>query len=520
MKLGGRMLKRTCLILAASTLLGLSLSGCSPVSEPIIKETSIESGTDLGPLEPSEPENSDHGYLLEDNRIPAIATCEEWREFWVGSGPAISFEAAAVHNDPSIEVSTQIFLKNQILDSDGDGVICYLEFESEQTDRGLESWVDAPTLSISTDSELLPMPQCKVKQAEPLWFTRAGFPQSDEYKISDGKFVIQLLYVDASDLPASGLPSEDAEFWIEGAGEFLTAMTDDKIEFEWRYEDSYQRLDRPLADFRVTRSGRGDPRRFVQAAINASEAIVDYSDVDAVVAVLPPNVTSSLADYSPALPLEPTSPFRTDEGLVYRGTMTGSDTRWERGYLLLAHEIGHLLGLQDYYGYQYSEEDPFVDQFRFMGEFDNMNHAAGRALEWTGWSRWLLGTIDDSQVRCANIGKSSIHKLHAVADRSPEAKLLVIPTGRNTAIVAESRRSIRYDSALPAENQGALLYQVDTRRESGFGPLEIIRRGGLDDPMLIDAPLQPGEWVIVDGLLIEVVEAGELWDSIRVSPAQ
>jgi hypothetical protein len=86
--------------------------------------------------------------------------------------------------------------------------------------------------------------------------------------------------------------------------------------------------------------------------------------------------------------------FKTDEGSVYRGTLAGADTRWEEGYLLIAHEIGHLLGLEDYYFQGWQMDDPYEDQFKFMGEFDNMNFAPGKAREWTGWSRWLVGGWD------------------------------------------------------------------------------------------------------------------------------
>ena len=78
---------------------------------------------------PDTNENSDHGYLLQDDRIPRLETCEEWDEFWIYEGPAISFYAASMHKGAAIAVSTEIYLKNQHLDSDADGVICFLEYE-------------------------------------------------------------------------------------------------------------------------------------------------------------------------------------------------------------------------------------------------------------------------------------------------------------------------------------------------------------------------------------------------------
>ncbi|CAB4543997.1 MAG: hypothetical protein F2536_02335 [Actinobacteria bacterium] len=72
-------------------------------------------------------ENSDHGYFLEDNRIPRLETCEQWEDFWFLEGPAVGFAAAAVYQEIEIAVSTQIYTKNQHLDSNLDGVICFYE---------------------------------------------------------------------------------------------------------------------------------------------------------------------------------------------------------------------------------------------------------------------------------------------------------------------------------------------------------------------------------------------------------
>lgn len=111
-----------CAIIAASCIL---LTSCSPPPEGPASE-SVATSTDGWEI-PTPSENSDHDYILEDNRIPRIENCELWAEFWVYEGPAVSFAVAAVYDEPKMAVSTQIYVKNQHLDSDKDGVICYLE---------------------------------------------------------------------------------------------------------------------------------------------------------------------------------------------------------------------------------------------------------------------------------------------------------------------------------------------------------------------------------------------------------
>jgi hypothetical protein len=70
---------------------------------------------------------------------------------------------------------------------------------------------------------------------------------------------------------------------------------------------------------------------------------------------------------------------------------------------------------------------------------------------------------------------------------------------------------------LPESNEGLLVYSVDTTKQNGFGPLRIIRKEDLKNPLLLDAPLRPGEFVIFDGYKIENIESGTLWDVAKVT---
>jgi M6 family metalloprotease-like protein len=493
----------------AAWLVGMLLLLTSCVTTTPSEITDSSNSADQGLVIPSPSENSDHGYSIADNRIPKLETCAEWRAFFVYPGPAVSFAVASLFPEEKFEVSTEIYLKNRDLDQNGDGVICHFEAGVSSAD---------PETEISPVSELAPVEECRIQQggASMSYVTRSGFPQHPDYVIpQDNKIVIQLIYVDGDDLQGTDKPESDASFWIEGAGSFLDDVTDGKIELEWRYENEYFTLPKPLGSYNVTREKRGDPQAFVQAAITAADREVDFSEVDIVVAVPPPNINNRLIDFSPAIPLEARSPFTTAEGLVYRGTLAGADTRWEEGYLLIAHEIGHLMGLQDYYSH--TSGDEYEDQFKYMGEFDNMNNAGGRAREWTAWSRWLLGTLEDDQIRCVTSAQDTTHQITTVSSESKNPKAVIVPTGTNTAIVVESRKSIRNDKGIPEQLQGLLVYKVDTRRASGFGPLEIVRKVGLSDPFLIDASLTVGESVTVDDIRIENVESGELWDVARIT---
>jgi len=374
-----------------------------------------------------------------------------------------------------------------------------------------------PKTAISPAAALLPVERCQISQSpNNAGHIRSGFPRHPEMVRSSKTIVVQLIYVDFPDLTDTAEPKADIAFWTDGVGRFFDAMSSNTVKFDWRYENRYFRLPNSVMSYGLTRAAGGSGTKFVQAAIDASDSVTNFTGVDFVVAVMPPNTTRAQADVSPAFILSRQSPFRTGEGLVYLGTMAAADTRFPDGYLLLAHEFGHLLGLTDYYWYGWQPGMKYEEQFKFMGQFDNMNFAPGDSREWTAWSRWLIDFLPSSQVRCIDGSKPTTHQLTTIATNTTEPQLLVIPTSSTTAIAIESRRNIRFDSKAKEISNGLLVYQINTANRSGYGPMEIVKKAAVKDPLYADAPLKPGEWVTIAGFTITNLEAGKLWDVAEV----
>jgi M6 family metalloprotease-like protein len=339
-------------------------------------------------------------------------------------------------------------------------------------------------------------------------------------KRSGSKLVVQLIYVDFADQVAKGKASDDKSFWTDGVSKFLADMSNGAVNFEWRATEGYNRMSKKLADYRVTRALGGDTAVLVQEAINLADREVDFTDVDFVVAVLPPETQRSLSDVSPALILSQNSPFKTNEGRVYRATLVGGDMRFPEGHLLLSHEFGHLLGIHDYYWYGWKQGMVFEDQFKFMGNFDNMNYANGKSREWTAWSRWLIDFLPDSKVLCAKDGVEASAKLEAVSKVGTGPQLLVIRTSPTEAIAVESRRNTRHDSNASSSSNGLLVYRIDTAISSGQGALRIVRKPGSTDALFSDAPLKPGESLRVGAWIISNLESGIDWDVAKIEPVK
>lgn len=143
----------------------------------------------------------------------------------------------------------------------------------------------------------------------------------------------------------------------------------------------------------------------------------------------------------------------SDESKQWDGVLLGSyvtlhspsNEKW--GAQTLIHETGHVLGLPDYYSYK---NQSFENGIR---TFDMMNNNTG---DHDGFSKWLLGWLDDGQVlqvdRSAASGQTIA--LSPLSEDTPgEPKIAVISPEDNGAF--SEYLVVQYDEA--AENQSVAL---------------------------------------------------------------
>jgi hypothetical protein len=116
------------------------------------------------------------------------------------------------------------------------------------------------------------------------------------------------------------------------------------------------------------------------------------------------------------------------------------------------HALGHLL-------FYFDDEYQFpgwVDPFPSRGQPLIGWDIYGRGYGLIGWNRWLAGWVDDSQVECSpQNSTSAIYQIHYINSAEAGIKLLVIPAGPSTAIVAE------YRDNLELTKTGLFVYKVD-----------------------------------------------------------
>lgn len=182
-----------------------------------------------------------------------------------------------------------------------------------------------------------------------------------------------------------------------------------------------------------------------------------------------------------------------------------------------AHEFGHELGFAHVGGSRGAEEP--------MNGLDLMGNQNGPYRDLSGWMRFIIGWLGDSQVYCQETNGFTSNEISLVSldDSKDGIKLVVIPTSSESAIVIESRRPTKYACPIPNLPGGVLVTTYDAKlgNQSYFLKAQypsdrqpIIRcEVGVTIP---DMFLRTGDSVQVGAYKITVISTGT-FDQIRIT---
>ena len=379
----------------------------------------------------------------------------------------------------------------------------------------------------------------------PLPHHTAGFPLPAWTVPSIGTMRVAVLFVDFPDAVATHSTEEEAALGLPYAEAYLEAASYGQLDVEFVVLHRWLRAENNHSHYAQT-GALGDARVVIDSeAVRLADPSFDFTGFHAAMTVLPSshfaggenNLYGLRTDEGPVGPVSRVNNAAVDE--------PRAPVRWGD---VAAHELMHGLGLTDHYPYDGSvhellepsgAEAVVRSNFGLMGltavfraraaerrhridwTYPNGSRATSytevlNAAEMLAWSRWQVGWLDESQVRCIDTPNARVG-LRPVADPGSGVAMAVVPLSETEMLVIESRRRIGYD-AVEEERfpngvvasvpklavEGVLVYIVDASRLTGDLPLWLAGDSGNGQ---VDAYpiLVRGERASVAGYTIGVV---------------
>lgn len=382
-----------------------------------------------------------------------------------------------------------------------------------------------PRSPISPTTELASVSECKIKDGgvagvipnNPQKHFVSGFPNYPERANFLNNATLQFVPVDFSDLPGKRTPTEDLREITSFLSEFFSRQSSLKLAIDFRIPDKYIRMPKPVADYGLATdffSGKWNPNAsfdYIKEAVRVSDATIDFTGAKMFAVVVPAEVTRQQIAGFVAQAGEPGQQIVTNEGNIYNFLlMAGPVGSPEFELLNWAHEYGHLFGLTDIR----NTVDVTKQDSSDLGMLDLMNSML--APELLAWQRFIMGLLNDEQVRCVKSTNQLTHNIVPVAQPEPLTKMIVIPLSTYKAIAIESRRSHGYDQNLGTLNEGVFVYSIDTTIPYRYSTMKLIPSpSSTDARWKRDAAMKVGETITFEGWRITYVETGPFGDVVK-----
>lgn len=395
---------------------------------------------------------------------------------------------------------------------------CDAPYTLEAASLGAET----PTIPLTGSEGLTNLSTCKI-QDQRTRFSPIAFSSTRQDKHPGPNTRFQIVPVQTLDAPGTGsTPVQDYGHYFKYLETLLEYMSDGDTNVTFSVPDHYAKLNVNIRDAGIGVHGQPTPsgKTFFQSAISAVDPEVDFSSVDRVIVVIPGQSDPSF------LGVQPYVSGATSEGNVVGMSLqpiSSSTKLGERQYLLahpmsILHELFHSgVGLDDHSGNQKWLIGPDLGMANW-GLMSTMK------TDLSGWEKWLKGFMLDSQIRCVNLSETTNHWIIPGGVKSTKQKLLVIPISSSKVVVIESVRAKGINYKLAKQSEGALVYVVDASEiRHAYGISLILPEGRVMEVesqtvkfIGASAPLKLGESVSVEGVRIQVIEAGVFGDVIQV----
>jgi hypothetical protein len=397
---------------------------------------------------------------------------------------------------------------------------------------------DRPLSEISAKDQLSDVQSCKLINRKGNQ-SYLGFPDpSDKSSVNDflarrhpsSDTTFQVIPISGIDAPARDTtPLQDYKKYFDYVKAWIDYNSDFGSQVEFRVPSKYFNVPLKIGEYQVLHSpenrefAQTKRRELMTEVMKVVDKEIDFRGADFSILLVPAGTSIDVIQQAPM------GWVMTDEGPLNFITAVAPDTTTlgkNRPFANLNHPIWWLhefyhvgLGLDDHYGDQtwnYGRHGTGMWTLMSTGQ-----------TELSTWEKWLVGLLQDSQVRCAKSTQSSIHWLVPTTYKSQKEKLLVVPISATKAIVVESMRIGGLNYKIPAESEGALVFVLDmTQTEHGFG-MELKLPDSRNQKsqasrksfFMSNAPFKLNESIVIDGIKVSIVESGTFGDVVKVERA-
>jgi hypothetical protein len=132
-----------------------------------------------------------------------------------------------------------------------------------------------------------------------------------------------------------------------------------------------------------------------------------------------------------------------------------------------------------------------------------------------GWLRFQQSWLSDPEVLCATQPGEYVATLAPLGATTRTAELLLLRGQSGKLVGVEVRRPGTTDTFVTTNNQGVLVYTIDPSGATGAGALRVQGNAISAANYLANAPLKPGQSLVVDGWTISVSSSTNGGDTVR-----
>ena len=341
---------------------------------------------------------------------------------------------------------------------------------------------------------------------------------------------IQIVPVEFTDFPSKNSPQIDNGKYFDYIRDGYFNLSDGNVNPVVNVPPNYLKMNKTIESYSLSgRYSHGggiwnwknmDVNKLVNDITAVSDASIDFSNVDLVFVVVPPNTDEDYIGHG----WGSTPRFKSSEKIInyiyFSPPMSEVSRKSWYGVepFLHLHELMHAMNkLDDHYG---DGDFGKIDGDAGTGNWGTMS---GMTIDFLFWDKWITSMVTDEQIRCANPNQTTTHWLRPSTVFGKYEKGLVIPISSTKVVVVESMRASGFNYKLTKDMEGALVYVVDTSMLDHGRGINVIRpknRSGniYTNPRfaLSDATLKLNESLEVAGVKVSVIERGSFGDVIKV----